>query len=185
MRFNLSSRLSKLLPLAVALVILLPLLAACAANSPTAIPTQTAGPGPVLELDTATPEATLTPYPSQTPLPTRTPTIAPTLPPTEAPAPTLDPAFSDVKLAGLAWLQNYNLLLSFNFPNPINPEDYRVTLEDKEYKCEVLPQYPNRLYCHGQGARVLGVAMVKVYPAGSDQVGFEKEVWVPYFNNQY
>ncbi len=95
--------------------------------------------------------------------------------------PTPDPALTGVKLIGLAWYPNYDLLLSFQFPGPVDPKNYRVTLEDKEYKCEVLAQFPNRLYCRGQGAKVLDVANVRVYQAGSDQPGFEKDVWVPYF----
>ena len=97
--------------------------------------------------------------------------------------PTLDPALAQVKLVGLSWLEKYkyNLLLSFDFPGPVDPADYRVTLEDKEYRCEVLEQYPNRLYCNGQGAKVLQPAQVRIYTAGSDQPGFETEVWVPYF----
>lgn len=167
-----------ILALAIALALLLP---ACAANTPTALPSTATGPA----RDTATPEPTLTLYPSQTPLPSRTPTITPTLPPTITPTPTLDPSFADVKLAGLAWLENYQLLLSFDFPSKVDPKAYRVTLDDRDFKCEVLAKYPNRLYCHEQGTTVLGVATVKVYPAGSDQAGFEKDVWIPYFNNKY
>jgi hypothetical protein len=90
-----------------------------------------------------------------------------------------------VKLTGLAWLQNYDLLLSFDFPTPVQPDAYRVTLEDKPYACQVLAQYPRRLYCTGQGAKVLALAWVRVYPAGSDRPGYEKQYWVPYFDNDY
>jgi hypothetical protein len=86
-----------------------------------------------------------------------------------------------VTLIGLAWYSNYDLLLSFQFPGPVDPQKYRVTLEDKEYTCEVLAKYPNRLYCRGQGAKVLSTAAVRVYQVGSDQPGFDKEVWVPFF----
>lgn len=151
------------------------LLAACAA--PTATPAPTKAPA----LETATKAPTATMRPSLTPAATATPAATETLPPTATLPPTPDPALSAVKLVGLAWLANYNLLLSFNFPGPVDANMYRVTLEDKEYTCEVLAQHPNRLYCHGQGAKVLATATVRVYPAGSQLPGFEQEVWVPYF----
>jgi hypothetical protein len=160
------------------------LLAACAAPTATTVPTV---PTAATELATdileatSTPEPTQTPRPSLTPPPTSTPPPTQTLPPSETPPPTPDPALANIKLVGLAWYSNYDLLLSFNFPGPVDPQKYRVTMEEKEYKCEVLAQYPNRLYCRGQGAKVLAVADVRVYPAGSDIPGFEQEVWVPYF----
>jgi len=136
--------------------------------------------------DSPTPLATITSPPTWTPPPTLTP-IRPTAtevpPPTDTPVPTLDPVFSDVKLIALAWFDNYDLLLGFQFPTSVdvNAADYRVTLEDKEYKCEVTTQFPHRLYCRGQGAKVLAVATVRLYPVGSDLPGFEKEIWVPFF----
>jgi hypothetical protein len=136
-------------------------------------------------------EATATPKPSATPAPTETlrPSLTPEAPPfptstpapTATPPPTPDPALTDVKLIGLAWYKNYDLLLSFQFPGPVDPNNYVVTLEDKVYTCEVLAQFPDRLYCRGQGAKVLSTANVRVYQTGSDQPGFEKDVWVPYF----
>lgn len=170
---------SKSLQLTLVLLLLI-LLPACGAaptqastTAPTAEPTQ-AGP-------TDTPEPTATLWPSQTPLPSATPTLTPTLPPTAVPSLTPDPALAEIKLRGLAWLERYNMLLSFDFPAPVDPKDYRVMLEDVEFRCEVLAEYPKRLYCYGWGSKVLAVADVRVYPAGSDQPGFEKEVWVPYF----
>ena len=157
------------------------LLAACAA--PTVNPAPTAAPVEASETPapnetpapTATQRPSLTPVPSATPAATETPLPSATLPPTP------DPALANVKLIGLAWYNNYDLLLSFQFPEAVDPEKYRVELEEKEYKCEVLAQFPNRLYCRGQGAKVLATANIRVYPAGSEQPGFEKDVWVPYF----
>lgn len=154
-------------------------LSACLAVRPVA-PTPTRAPAIIHATDT--PEPTTTPMPTETPQPSLTPTVTPTLPPTATYTPTPDPALEKIKLIGLGWYPNYDLLLSFEFPGPVDPVRYRVTLEDKPYKCEVLGQFPNRLYCRGQGAKVLAVAHVRVYPVGSDVAGFEKEVWVPYFD---
>jgi hypothetical protein len=154
-------------------------LSACAAPSPTTAPTAT------VAVSTNTPAPTRTPLPTETPRPTITPTVTETPLPTFTFTPTPDSALAEATLLGMAWLEDYNLLLSFGFPGPVDPEQYQVTLEDKVYECEVLAQYPNRLYCYGQGAKVLGTANVRVYPKGSLQPGFEKDLWIPYFDNNY
>lgn len=143
-----------------------------ATEPPAAVPT---------DLPTSTPTAEPTPMPTAEPTATATAAPTETSAPTEIPTPTPDPALEAVKLAGLAWMPHYNMLLSFDFPGPVDPADYRVTLEGKEYECEVLAQYPNRLYCHGPGAKVLTTAVIRVYPAGSEQPGYEKSYWIPYF----
>jgi hypothetical protein len=172
MRFN------RFLPF-FSLLILVMLLAGCTTPATPAVPTAT----PVQS--TATVEPTTTPAPTETLRPSLTPEVPPTeappAPPTATLPPTPDPALSKITLSGLAWYKNYDLLLSFQFPGPVDPQNYRVTLEDKVYTCEVLAKYPNRLYCRGQGAKVLTTANIRVYQAGSDQPGFEKDVWVPYF----
>ena len=158
-------------------------LAGCAGPAPAPITTPTAAPAQPEPSRTLAP--TLTPFPTETPWPTLTPTATETPLPTATLPPTPDPALAEIKLIGLGWYDDYDLLLSFQFPGPVDPGAYRVTLENKEYKCEVITGYPERLYCRGQGARVLGTAWVRVYPGGSLQPGFEKEVWVPYFDNDY
>lgn len=163
------------------LLLALILLAACAAQP--AAPTATSAPQ-----ESPTPRNTATPFPTNTPPPTLTPippTPTKTLPPTKTPVPTVALDYSEVKLIALAWYSDYDLLLGFQFPTSIdvNAANYRVTLEDKEYKCEVPSQWPHRLYCKGQGAKVLAEATVRIYPAGSTAPGFEKDVWVPYFSD--
>ncbi len=173
MRFTLFSSLAVLL-------VLTTLLTACAA--PAAAPQPTVVP---LQNTDTPPAPTTTSAPTQTALPSLTPAVPPSATPTQAPTttilPTADPALASIKLIGLAWYKDYDLLLSFQFPGAVDPKKYRVTLEDKEYNCEVLAQYPNRLYCKGQGAKVLTTANVRVYQVGSDIPGYEKDVWVPFF----
>lgn len=135
-------------------------------------------------VDTPTPPATATQAPSKTPSPTTPPTKTNTLV-LSTPAATPDPMLSQIEVIGLSWFENYDLLLSFQFPGEVDPQDYWVTLEDKEYSCEVIDNYPDRLYCRGQGAKVLAEAWVRVYPIGSSEAGFEKAVWIPYFDNNY
>jgi hypothetical protein len=169
---------TRFLPFASLLIVFM-LLAGCTAAVTPPAPT----PVPIQATDTpepsATPAPTQTLRPSLTPeapaLPTATQALTATLPPTP------DMALASIKLIGLAWYSNYDMLLSFQFPGPVAPKNYRVTLEDKVYTCEVLAKYPDRLYCRGQGAKVLDTANIRVYQAGSDQPGYEKDVWVPYF----
>lgn len=155
------------------------ILVGCSPSTPA--PTQMILPttAPVLATQTAAP--TLTPFPTETSRPTTTPSPTQTPLPTATYTPTPDPALAQIKLIGLAWYSNYDMLLSFQFPGPVDPRNYHVKLEDKDYNCEVLAQFPDRLYCRGDGAKVLTTAWVRVYPAGSDQPGFEKKMWIPYF----
>jgi len=163
------------------IAIVLTFLAGCAASGPSAAPT--GAPGPVQP--TGTPLPSRTPVPTETSRPTLTPTITATPLPSATPTPGPDPALAETDLIGLAWYENYDLMLSFQFPGPVDPEQYRVTFEEKEYLCEVITAYPDRLYCRGQGAKVLAAAWVRIYPAGSQTAGFEKQVWTPYFDNDY
>jgi hypothetical protein len=126
-----------------------------------------------------------TPRPSDTPRPTFTAPASPTATVTPTPTPTPDQGLAQAKLVGLAWMQDYNMLLSFDFPGPVQADAYRVTLEDHPYPCQILAQYPNRLYCIGPGAKVLAYAHVQVFQAGSETAGYDKQVWIPYFNNDY
>lgn len=168
--------------LAAALVVIL--LSACSTPAAKLEPTAP----PVMQpTATAVAAAARTPFPTETPRHTPLPEFTATSLPTQTAAPTETPApaFNDIKLIGLGWMENYQMLLSFQFSGPISPDDYRVMMENHEYACEVIAQYPDRLYCTGPGAKVLRNAWVRVYPANSQQPEFEKEVYVPYFDNDY
>jgi len=136
-------------------------------------------------INTPTYRVTRTPSPTLTSQPTKIPTVTPSNIPSSSPTTTPDSALSEVKLIGLAWYDNYDMFLSFQFSKPVDPADYRVTLEDKVYACHIEVGFDDRLYCRGQGAKVLAVATVRVYPITSSTPGFEKEVWVPFFDNNY
>lgn len=114
-----------------------------------------------------------------------TPASTFTLEATATPTMTPDSSLAEIELIGLAWLSNYNMLLSFQFPGHVDPLSYRVTLEDKEFSCEVISTHLDRIYCYGPGTRVLATAWVRVFSAGALEPGFEKQVWVPYFDNNY
>lgn len=157
------------------------LLAACTTPSPAATPSSV----PAQAVVALPPAATLTPVPTQTPVPSFTPTASPPPSALNTPAPTADLSLAQVKLIGLNWLPDYNFLLTFQFPGPIDPQNYRAMMEDKEFKCQVLTQYPNRLYCTGPSAAVESMAWVRLYQAGSDQPGFAQYTWIPYFTVEH
>jgi hypothetical protein len=157
------------------------LLAACTAPAPSAAPSGL----PAQAAVTLPPAATLTPEPTATPVPSFTPTASPAPSATSTPAPTADLSLAQVKLIGLNWLPDYNFLLTFQFPGPVDPQNYRAMMEDKAFTCQVLAQYPNRLYCTGRSAAVESMAWVRLYQAGSDQPGFEQYTWIPYFTVEH
>ena len=164
------------------------LLAACAGVQPAPSQPSAAPAGPTVP---AVPTRTLTPVSTETSRPTITPAFTQTAAPAPAGAAspygagTPDPALGQVKLLGLAWMKNYNMLLSFQFPGPVEPDRYTVKVENKLYPCQKLDKFPDRLYCIGPGVKVLTTAQVQVYPVGASQPGFEKEMWIPFFDNQY
>lgn len=88
-------------------------------------------------------------------------------------------------MIGLSWLPNYDFLLTFQFPGPVDPKNYRAMMESKPFTCQTLAQYPNRLYCTGRSAAVQSMAWVRLYQAGAVQPGFEQNVWVPYFTIEH
>jgi hypothetical protein len=168
-------------PLAIFLMLIFGLLflgGCVAGETPIAMPTESPAASPL-------PRSTLTPVPTETAWPSRTPTTSPSPLPSSTPTPTLHPDYSAVELIGLGWSQDYDMMLSFRFPGQVDAEQVQVKMEDKMYRCEVLPQYPDRLYCFGQGAKVVSMAWIRVFPTGSRDALYEKQVWIPFFDNDY
>jgi hypothetical protein len=140
-------------------------------------------PAAELPLPSATPRATRTPTPTSPPVQADLPTITPT--PTAALTATLPVDITGAELLAFAWYDDYDMMLAFQFPGPVQPEQVRVQMERKEFACQVVPQFPDRLYCKGQGSKVLAWAWVRLFPAGSIRPVLEQRVWVPYFTNDY
>lgn len=154
-------------------------LANCSGNTPspttpaaTSLPSATSAPADSLTIQNT---PTTSPEPSQTPLPAATSTA------TQPPLPTSDPALVAVRLLGVSWRDNYDLLLAIELSGPAHPELYRVMVEDKVYTCQKNPQNENRLVCIGQGLNVYGKVTVRIYPQDSDIPGFEGDISIPYF----
>lgn len=145
------------------------LLSAC--GSPAAAPTATV---PV-EPPTATLEPTETKIPTaiptETPVPSATPTITPT------PTATFQADFAKAELYTAGPLANFRFLIVVELAEPVQGEYYGLVDRNKEYKCEVLVEYPNRLYCSGRQAAANDFVTFQIFETATDRPVFAGEVW--------
>ena len=145
------------------------LLSACGAPAPE--PTATA---PV-EPPTATSAPTETEVPTaistETPVPSATPTITPT------PTATFQADFSKAELYTAGPLKNFRFLIAVELAEPVQGEYYGLVDKNKEYKCEVLAAYPNRLYCSGRQAAANDFVTFQIFETDTDRPVFAGEVW--------
>lgn len=156
----------------VVLVIFLLALTGCGARAseePTAVPT----PKPVVV-------RTITPLPTQ---PEPTATAAPTLAPSPTPTATLPKGadLSGAKLISVAILPNYKCLFTLQTDHALEAEFYAKVDKLKDYSCQILPRFPNRLYCTGPLGAFNDNVTFQVFARGTDAVLYEKEVYVPGF----
>ncbi len=156
--------------LAAFLLVFLPLLNACAA--------QTVTPILLIPLPTSTEETA----PSVTPsIPPHTPEAAFTF--TPAPSKTATPYenidFSKVELSFGGFLSHWRYFITFKFPEEVRGEYYALVDENKEYHCEVLPQYPTRLYCNGPLVIVYNWANIELFAQGGEEPLFSGRFFIP------
>jgi hypothetical protein len=50
------------------------------------------------------------------------------------------------------WLQDGSLLVTLHVPKGVEG-NYRAVVGENEFTCEILEDYPDRLYCHGAGVK--------------------------------
>ncbi len=93
---------------------------------------------PTAELPSATPAPSDTPMPSDTPVPSDTPTITPTE----------GPNFAAASVYAVSHLPNDKLLVTVQIPGGVQGE-YSAYVSNLPFACEILDQYPDRLYCNG------------------------------------
>lgn len=99
-----------------------------------------------------TPSSTVTPTASKTATPT--PSHTPTL--------TLTPTSRPCSVYSYSLLSDGKLLLAFNFSEDLSG-NYTAVVDNQQFHCEILPQYPNRLYCHGTYPPVGKVVNINIY----------------------
>jgi hypothetical protein len=100
----------------------------------------------IAQTQMAAPPTTAVPSPTPTTEPTNTP-IPPTPTPTEDLS-TPTPDFSGASILNHGRLQSGNYLVTIQLPFEVE-EEYRATVDEETYDCEILEDYPDRLYCSG------------------------------------
>jgi hypothetical protein len=152
------------------------LITACNAFAPAPTPTVPPTPTSVKVFATPTPAATDTPFVTETPTPTETPVPTATIMPSATPV--MD--FSKVKIINLGFLSNWRCLITLEMPKPVQGEYYLMVQTNKQYKCEVIAKFPNRLYCTGPLAVIDDYVDVSLFMVGNNAPVFYAKPFIPY-----
>jgi hypothetical protein len=126
---------------------------------------------PVPEVATSTPAPSETPVPSDTPEPTETPTITPTE----------GPNFAAASVYAVSHLPNDKLLVTVQIPGGVEG-DYKAYVSNLPFACEILDQYPDRLYCNGPepfGLYAAKDASLEILTAADNTTVFTTQFTVP------
>lgn len=133
------------------------------------------------QLGSSTPQATATtsqipiissPIPTQEPSSTPEPTVLP-------PTPTIPgPDFTDASIMSTGWLQDGSLLVTLHVPQDLEG-NYRAYVGGNEFTCEILEDYPDRLYCHGTGVKTGDHVEASWYLEGIELPVYETTFTVP------
>jgi hypothetical protein len=126
---------------------------------------------------TAQPTLTLTPQPTRTrPQPTTTltftptvmatPSASPTATPTITPAPLMD--FTQARIVAAGILSGWRCLITIQFLQSVQGEYSAVVDENKDYTCELISIYPNRIYCYGPLSALNDDVHFQLYQKGLD-----------------
>jgi len=145
------------------------ILSACGTATPEPTPTVPVEPptATAIPTETAMPTATAT----ETPVPSATPTI------TLTPTATFQADFSKAELYTAGPLANFRFLIVVELAEPVQGEYYSLVDKNKEYSCEVLAEYPSRLYCSGPQAAADDFVLFQIFESTTDRVVFSGEVY--------
>jgi hypothetical protein len=157
-------------------LLLVSILTAGCAPAPTPAPTATAQ-ATATQTPTELPTVTDTPLPTATALPTRTPA------PTSTPIPPNE--LADAHFLTSGFLDGWRYFITIESPNPITGEYTAVMGENKEYTCEVMNQFPKRLYCIGRLAKVDDYVPYVVFEKETQRKVFEGKVFIPIPSRKY
>lgn len=130
---------------------------------------------------TATRRLTRTVTPTLSPTSTLTPTL--TMVPSMTPSANLTPpfAYGKIKIYTQGHLQGYRYFVAFKFPEKVQVEYHAIVDKNKPYRCEVLPKYPDRLYCSGPLVGILIYATIDLYAKDRDTPIFTTRFFIPEF----
>ena len=131
------------------------------------------------------PTATL--MPSKTPEPTKTPTEIPTetmIPtpedtPTKTPLP--GPDFSNAEIFSMGPMENWNFFFTIQIEEEITGSYYAMVDKNKKYKCFMMDEYPNRLYCHGPQVAFNDYVEYELYMEDVDDFVHAGEFFIPLY----
>jgi hypothetical protein len=145
-----------------------------------------AGGLPLAKASSATPLPTDTAFPTPLPTDTPSPSATPTEIPTDTPTPTMTPIstsivdFSKLKIINVGFLENWQGLITFKFPDAVKGQYFLVVQDNKQYKCTLQPKYPNNLYCFGPLAAIADNVDIALYLNDSSTPVYQSTVFVPY-----
>lgn len=140
-------------------------------------------------------ETVVLPSATSTKRPTQKPTAKPTENSDGSVTPTLDATAkntatatpTEIKIAD--WtsakfftggaLADWQYFIALQFDGNLTGNYYAVVDKNKNYKCEILAMYPNRLYCHGPQAAFMDYVRFEVFDKTTDEKVYEERVWVP------
>jgi len=118
--------------------------------------------------------------PTQTPPPVIRPSFTPVKEATNIATVIADssPHFDFAEISGVAHLENGYFLITIEVPGGVRGE-YFAALGEEEFKCLVLTEYPDRLYCTGLTSQAGEFVSLQVFEQGIQHPVFEGELGIP------
>ena len=104
-------------------------------------------------------------------------TLEPTVPPPTSTIMT-GSDFTDASVISRGWLDSGSLLVTLQVPHGVEGNYYAV-VGSNEFKCEILEDYPDRLYCHGTGVKKGTQVDASWYLEGVELPVYETEIAIP------
>ena len=113
------------------------------------------------------------PRPKQRPSSTREPTVPL---PTSTVVTGVD--LTDASVISRGWLDSGSLLVTLQVPHGVEGNYYAI-VGGNEFKCEILEEYPDRLYCHGVGVKTGTQVEASWYLEDVELPVYETEITIP------
>lgn len=141
------------------------------------------GAGQATATDTPVPEIGPSATPPSAASPTPEPADTEPPQPTNTPEPTATsgPNFAQANVYAVSHLSGNRLLVTIQVPGGVSGS-YTAGVGTSTLRCEILSEYPDRLYCSGPEPYVnysYQDATVSVYPAGSANAVFTSDFQIP------
>ena len=76
-------------------------------------------------------------------------------------------------------LPHWQYFIALKFDGQITGNYYAIVDKNKDYDCEILTMYPDRLYCDGPQAAFMDYVKFQVFDADTDEMVYEERLWIP------